>query len=595
MPHKPPNAARTRLPWSSCLAVGMLAVLIYLPTLGYEFTFDDSVIVERNPAVQELGRWKLIFFSDYWPAAHSALYRPLTTLSFAMERWVHGSRPAGFHLLNVILHAFTSALVLLIAAELIGPGLGAVLAAALFAAHPIHTEAVCGVVGRAELLSSALALCALYLCLRQGNNEKASRWTVAGISLLFFLALCSKENVVILPVLLLLWELSRRTGQRAMVKLKRISRSPSFRGVLAAAAAFLLLRTAVFGGFRVSLVPNPPFVENPLAYESSLTRILNAVVNQAHGLRLHVFPHPLIADYSYQTLERHSSWLDPGLLLMAALAILILLVWTMRNQTAGNLAFAASWYALAILPVSNIPFALGTIFGERLYYLPSAGFCLCVAVLWDRFAVRDRQGWSIPKTSSGKALMCAALAAVFALSTVTWLRNPTWQSNLTLFSDTVAKAPSNVKARLWLGDALVLSGNPAAGVAEYRKALAIYPQYGGAAANLLVALTRTGKLEEAIEIGEKARTLLPQQNETVLYNLALVYLKVGNKARFLQCIQDVLRINPQSDSAHLQLGMYYLQQERNGQEARMHLQEALRLNPDLPQAALIRQWLSQYR
>jgi tetratricopeptide (TPR) repeat protein len=111
----------------------------------------------------------------------------------------------------------------------------------------------------------------------------------------------------------------------------------------------------------------------------------------------------------------------------------------------------------------------------------------------------------------------------------------------------------------------------------------------------LVALTRTGKVQDAIDIGERARTLFPQENEVVLYNLALAYRKAGNTARFLACMQDVLRINPRSDSAHLQLGMYYLQQERNGREARKHLQEALRLNPDLPQAALIRQWLAQYR
>jgi tetratricopeptide (TPR) repeat protein len=470
-----------------------------------------------------------------------------------------------------------------------------VLAAALFAAHPIHTEAVCGVVGRAELLSSALALCSFYLCLRQGGDDQASLRKLAGITLLFFLALCSKENVVILPVLLLLWALSRQTGGTALARLAETARTRSFWCLLAAAAAFLLLRMAVLGGFRASLVPNPPFVENPLAYESSLTRALDAVANQAHGLRLHVFPHPLIADYSYQTLERHTGWLDPWFLLIAALAALILLVWNARNKTAGNFAFAASWYALAILPASNILFALGTIFGERLFYLPSAGFCLCVAVLWERYAVRNAQGLSIPEAPSGKALLIAALTAVLVMSAATWLRIPAWQNNLTLFADTVARAPSNVKARLWLGDALVLSGDPAAGAAEYRKALEIYPQYGSAAANLLVALTRTGKVQDAIDIGERARTLFPQENEVVLYNLALAYRKAGNTARVLACMQDVLRINPRSDSAHLQLGMYYLQQERNGREARKHLQEALRLNPDLPQAALIRQWLAQYR
>lgn len=590
MRRKPPIAPPRRLPWFAPAGVGVLAFLLYLPTISYDFTYDDGVIVERNPAVQEWGHWNLIFCSEYWPGAQSALYRPLTILSFAVERLIHGSSPAGFHLLNVILHSFVSILVLLIAAELVGSGWAAVLAGALFAVHPIHTEVVSGVVGRAELLSSALALWAFWVYLRKMRGGKAPPSTIAVVLLLFFLALCAKENVIVLPALLLLWELSRRGEQTRVAGLLKFMRNPVFGGSLVAASLFLLLRTAVIGGFRASFYPNPPFLENPLSSKPASLRLLNAIINQAHGLRLHVFPQPLIADYSYQTLPIHSSWLAPGFLLMAALGVLVLGVWALRGKSGGNFAFASSWYVLAILPASNILFTVGTIFGERLYYFPSAGFCLSAAVLWQMLANRYLRSWTVPQVPSSRILLGVTLAVLLALGVLAWLRNPVWQNDLALFTDVVAKAPSNAKARLWLGDALVRSGNMADSIAEYRKALEIYPEYGAAIANMVVPLTRLGRLDEAIEAGEKARKLFPQENPVILYNLALAYLKAGNQIGFQECIQGVLKIDPQNDSAQFQLGLYYMQYEGNRQEARKHFAEALRTNPNFPQAALIRSW-----
>ena len=208
-PHRKQDNKPGRMPWQAAAGVGLLAFLLYLPTVAYDFTFDDGVIVARNPAVQQWGQWKLIFAADYWPGTHSALYRPLTILSFAAERAIHGSGPAGFHLFNVLLHSLTSVFVLLIAAEMTGPGWGALGAALFFAVHPIHTEVVGGVVGRAELLSSLLALWAFWLYVRKVRANRPSRPQQAAVAILYFLALCAKENVIVLPVLILFWELSR--------------------------------------------------------------------------------------------------------------------------------------------------------------------------------------------------------------------------------------------------------------------------------------------------------------------------------------------------------------------------------------------------
>ncbi len=594
MVRKAASQATVRLPWLIPAGIGLLAFLLFLPSIDYDFTFDDGVIVARNPAVQEWGHWKLVLFSDYWPSSQTALYRPLTILSFALERLIHGSEPSGFHLVNVVLHSLVSVFVLFITLELTKSGWGALLAAALFAVHPLHSEVVCGIVGRAELLSSLFALCAILLYLRRARRGKSSRFTTAWVSLLFFLGLCSKENVIVLPMLLLLWELSRNDQKRSAAAL-RLFRQPAFWGLLTAALGYLLLRMMALGGFRAPLIPNPPFVENPLSAEQAATRIISGVADQAHGLLLHVIPFPLVADYSYRTLQLHSHWYAPGFLVMAAAAIGAAGLWLSRGRTTSNLALGSAWYLVAVLPASNIPFIIGTIFAERLFYFPSVGFCICVAVLWEMVARRSLREWTVPRELFGRMVLGFGTLLILTLCVLTAYRSPAWRNDLALFTDTVAKAPENVKARLWLGDAFVKSGNPAAAVEQYQKALEIYPKYAAAGANMVVPLSQLRRLNEAIEAGERARSLFPQDNATVLYNLALVYLENGNPLRFLQLMQHLLELDPQNSYAHFQLGMYYLQHEGNRQAAREHFAETLRLDPQFAQANLIRSFFPDLR
>jgi protein O-mannosyl-transferase len=588
MPRKSAVSDPPKFPWPAILGIAALALLPYLNTVTYDFTFDDGVIVARNPAVQEWGQWKLIFWSDYWPGTHSSLFRPLTILSFSLERWLHGPDPAGFHFLNIILHAAASTLVFLIAVEIMGAGWGAALAGGLFALHPIHTEVVSGIVGRAELLSTLLGLCALYIVMRKREPAATNRRSYTWALVLFFLALNAKENAIVVIALLALWELSRGRMEKSGIGfLKRLAR-PEFLGFVGTALVFLLLRTVVLGGISASFSPNPPFVENPLAGQPTGVRIITALANQAHGLVLNVWPWPLRADYSYRTLPPPSAGISLNLLIMLIAVSCCLGLWAIRRRWAANLAFASSWYLVSIIPASNIFFIVGTLFAERLFYLPSAGFSLVIAFLWNLSMERHSSGWIIPRASTPRILLGVAAAVLLVFTALTLLRLPVWKNDLSLFEDTVEKAPENIKARLWFGDALVRSGNFAASIGQYQRALEIYPEYAAAAANLVVPLTRLHRTQEAIESGEKARRLFKGENAVILFNLALAYLDAGEPVRFLEYIQKVLRLDPLNTNAQYQLGMYYWQQEGNRELARQYFQQVLRLDPKGPDALKIR-------
>uniref|UniRef100_A0A8C2Z673 dolichyl-phosphate-mannose--protein mannosyltransferase n=1 Tax=Cyclopterus lumpus TaxID=8103 RepID=A0A8C2Z673_CYCLU len=148
-----------------CTAV---AVGLYLNTLDADFCYDDSRAIKTNQDLLPETPWSNILFDDFWGTllTHSGShksYRPLCTLSFRLNYTLHGQRPWGYHLLNVVLHGLVSALFTAFSRPLLGGGPWSLLAGLLFASHPVHTEAVAGVVGRADVGAALFFLLSL-LC-----------------------------------------------------------------------------------------------------------------------------------------------------------------------------------------------------------------------------------------------------------------------------------------------------------------------------------------------------------------------------------------------------------------------------------------------
>ncbi|XP_067437546.1 protein O-mannosyl-transferase TMTC2 [Thunnus thynnus] len=148
-----------------CTAV---AVGLYLNTLDADFCYDDSRAIKTNQDLLPETPWTNILYDDFWGTllTHSGShksFRPLCTLSFRLNYTLHGLRPWGYHLLNVVLHGLVTAIFTAFSRPLLGGGLWSLLAGLLFASHPVHTEAVAGVVGRADVGAALFFLLSL-LC-----------------------------------------------------------------------------------------------------------------------------------------------------------------------------------------------------------------------------------------------------------------------------------------------------------------------------------------------------------------------------------------------------------------------------------------------
>jgi len=195
----------------------LLAIVPYLNTLDNDFVLDDVPIVQQNSRIRRLEDAGALFTTDYWHGAVApgvatdpGLYRPLTMASFALNYQVSRQSPRGYHAANIAIHAGVSLVVFHVATMLVASPVAALGAAAVFAVHPMHTDAVSGIVGRAELLATLFFLLAFALSVprrsTEGVIELPTLLRSAAAAALYLLAVLAKESAATLPLVVLLYD-----------------------------------------------------------------------------------------------------------------------------------------------------------------------------------------------------------------------------------------------------------------------------------------------------------------------------------------------------------------------------------------------------
>lgn len=490
-------------------AVVLLAAGVYANTLSNGFALDDQGIIlenERAHGVEHLGE---ALTSQYWPGgpARAALYRPLTVASFAVDWELWGSDPAGFHAVNVGLHALVTLLVFLLLLELGLPPGAAAAGAALFAVHPVHTEAVANIVGRAELLAAIgfLATCILYL-----RRRAPAAIRLPGIALGFLIALGSKEIAVTLPLVLVLLEVFRRQSGEEEARLGRgadpalllrrlVGQAPAYLVLTAAAATYAAFRYVALG----ELIGND--VAPALDGMSTPLRIANGMRIWPEYARLLFVPLELVADYSPAVILPVEG-VEASVIAGAIIGLLAITVTIASWREEPLLAAAVLWFAVTVFPVSNLVIPVGVLLAERTLYLPSVALALGAAVLVRRL-----------HPTAGRAPSALLLAGALVLALAgwrTWERNPVWHSTHTVMQDLVERHPESYHAQWAVGRELVRRGDVTSGLELYRSAAQLVPghyslilEYG----NVLLALGRPAEAEPWLR---RALDLIPEHAES---------------------------------------------------------------------------------
>lgn len=484
-----------RYGWLFSVGLFLLASLVYANSFPGTFVLDDIHIVQNSQIVKSLD-WLTIFRSDYWhPLENSGLYRPLTILSLAVNRLVLGSQAWGYHLVNVLLHGVVTVLFWRVLILWRLPSLVALLAAALFAVHPIHQEVVNVIVGRSELLV-ALFLLGAFLCAR------SERFVVASATGPFLLAaLLSKENAVTFLLMLPLAD-AFLGGETLQVWRQRWRFYAYLLGIVVLWLAWYKLGL-------VSDLPRSRLTEAaaPLAYVDGLTRILTALEHQWLYLKLMLVPIPLQSVYSVADLppfiDRFFSMRAMAVLAASAALLAALSLGWLRREPA---ALFGVLYVAAFSITSNIPFAIGVTMAERLAYLPSLWFCA-------GFATLLLHAWG-----SGAVQRCCRFLALVWLTFFAYLcleRNPDFLSEPELWLAEVRQNPADFLGWQNVAETMMNSGRYVEAESAFQRMLALAPDYPGGLRSRAFFLLSQGRFEEAQASARKASRLSASKGDRI--------------------------------------------------------------------------------
>jgi protein O-mannosyl-transferase len=545
------------------LRVGLLfaaVALIYGNTLRNEFTMDDGIYVLRNSQVTQASVRG--FFA---PNKFSNVFRPVTFATLALNWQLGGARPFGFHLFNLILHAGATWLLFLLLEALLGASPGAktvaFVAALIFAVHPLHTEAVASIAWRAELLAAGFVFAAWILHL---NNRQVPAL------ICFVLALLSKESAVVFFPLVLI-------GDYARGKWKPYLRYALICGVT---LVYLGVLWKVQGGrFGQATVTQ---LDNPLAVIPAQWRILNAMRVGWKYVALHFYPAKLSCDYSYDTIPIYLDWRHTLTALLATLAVVGAWIWAVWKRR-SELILAGGIYLGGFAVTANILIPTGTIMGERLAYLPSAGFCLLAAVGWN---------WLRGRHKTVALAVLAAVVAPFGMRAM--VRNRDWKDNMSLFSAAVRVSPGSAKVHGNLGGEYMTAAQWDLAAKEYETALRINPEYPDVLANYGLLEVWRGHDQAAGHMLERAYYMSNRDNpnyDFMAVNYAALLMQNDHLDGALTVLNREISESPSYARAWSNRAVIHYKQGETA-PARTDAEKALELDPENTQAQKLLRALS---
>lgn len=364
------------LHWPAVLAA-VLTFGLYAVSIGGTYVFDDVPIVQKDLRLRDPHQWGSLWKTDYFNGGVDNLYRPITISSYAIGWYLHGNRPWAFHLVNCILAAMVSAMVVVLCQRGGGTLAAGAVAGVLFAAMPVHVEAIANIVGRAELLSAIGVLGALILFARRPLT--AGR--IVAIFCCYVLAVLSKEEGLLIPLLLALWGVFvwRRKVQPVQGR-ERAAVQWLILSMLWVTAAYLIIREHYlpFDWDRWFL----DWTMQPMVRAHGIDRLLIPIVIIGHYVRLLVWPTVLSPDYGGMVIGYVVHASNPYLWIggIAIVACVVLILWCLRTGR-GFLLVCLLGAAMSLGMVCNLLVILATIMGERLAYLPSAFLAMAVGVI----------------------------------------------------------------------------------------------------------------------------------------------------------------------------------------------------------------------
>jgi protein O-mannosyl-transferase len=548
------------------LLIVAAGIWAYRNSFTVPFLFDDHSSVENNLTIRHL--WPI--WNALSPSPTSVVGgRPIVNLSLALNYALGGTSVWGYHAFNLAVHILAGlALYGIVRRTFMWPALRerfsaaverlALAVAIIWTVHPLQTEAVTYLSQRCESMMGLFYLLSLYGFIRGAESRRSAGWFALSVAACW-LGVASKEVMVTTPLLVLLYDRTFVSGtfREAWTRHRRLH--------LGLASSWLLLGYLMAGLYNRGVGYGPGITW----WGYALTECRTVV----HYLCLAVWPHPLIFDYGEYMPTWHLADVAPYALILALLVGGVL--FELRRHPA--IGFVGAWFFIMLAPTSSVVPIMGSPTAEHRMYLPLASVVTLTvvgAVALGKRLFHEQQGVLLGYVAGGFAVV------LFTFLTIQ--RNWDYNSEVTIWQDTVEKRPNTPRARYNLGVVLVQQGRLPEAIEQYEQALRIKPHYAEVHYNLGVALVQQGRLPEAIGHYEQALQIKPDFTDAH-DNLGIALMDEGRLPEAIGQYEQSLRIKPDDAEAHYNLGIALMGQGRLS-EAIEHYEQALRIKDDFAEA-----------
>ena len=566
-----------------CLLISLLGVLFFSNHLNNPFQFDSVAYIVNNA---NLKNPETLLSFEFWKKEFLA--RGLLRISLALNAYLDGFRPFGYHIFNLAFHILNALLLFFVlekslrrfGMEAVGWGSERIRSVSFFSAvfflcHPIQTESVIYIMSRSEVIASTFYL-AGFLLFQQLLERSSTSHLQYGLYFLsiFLIALVGfsvKQIVATLPSIMILYYLCSCPDHSPALQFLKKWRW-AITGIIAGVAGFLFYK----------LLTDETFLIGPSRPEEMVGRakymLSQPSVIVFYYLKMLLFPMNLNIDPDIAVVTSLLSWN----FLLPMFCIAFLLLCSLKVFKTRFVFFFLCWFFIILSPSSSIV-TLHDLAAEHRTYLASAGIFILFACGVAEVTCR----WGETRPLNITLIFC-----VFALGIMTMKRNAVWQSELSLWQDTHQKSPHKLRPLINLARAHSLEGNSEKAIQYYQESLVKGPGVFATNYNLGALYLEKGLVTDALRHFQLASRIEPEIPEPFA-KLGEISLSQKNFKLADSYFKRAVELNPRSSKVFKNLGVvnfYHLNRPKQGLA---YFTRSLNLDPGQPEADKIRELLAQ--
>jgi Flp pilus assembly protein TadD len=536
-----------------CFLISVFVAILYFNSLGNQFTNWDDGMIYENPSIRYLN-WEGI--KKIFTLESGNTYQPVRMLSYAIDYRIWKLNPLGYHITNILFYILTCIMVFftlrLLSGELrkeASPGSHggvAFFGSLLFAAHPVHVEAVTWLAARKEVLQGFFFFLGFYLYLKANkeNGRRAFYFYLGLVVLSILLATLSKPSAVIFPGVIAVYEIAKRKKgfitffKRHWVFLFSLL-------ILSAIFTFILMKVMLEAG-GIKQYKGDSFASN----------LLVCVYVFLQNIRLLLFTINYSAAYSF--------FVDLPILCTKNV-ILFFITFSLFSLSALSLRrtkiifFSFFFFFITLLPYLNI-IPISTLKADRYVFIASFSYIFVLGVVFEYLYAYQHRKFSEGFFKLLSVTIFSFLLAGYSFMTIR--QNTLWENSYTLWADAVEKHPESSTANALMGVVYMELRMDQDAIKHLEKAVRLVPYDYQSRNNLGIVYGRSDEPEKALKEFSTAMQLRPD-DDTIKINLSVFYQRHKEYKKAEDVLQYLLSKSPQNANLHFRLGLIYRDAGRN--------------------------------